>query len=140
MSDDPFDVATTTFINPEDLVGRLVLVIPTDSGQAKGDDGNMYTYITGDMLVLDGEPSDKMPGPFPYRVDGQRFSAGMMVNQLKPKLPTKRMLVGRVDSRPGKFKKLAFSFGEPTEADVAAARPIATQWLDERAAAIDPFS
>lgn len=139
MTDDPFDRATTAFIGPEDLVGRLVCFIPQEKGTAKGAQGP-YDFVTGDMLVLDGEPTEKLPGPFPFEVTGQRISASMMVIQLKPKVPTQRMLVGRVDSRPGQFNRPAYSFGDPTDADVAQARPAAIAWLERREAAKDPFA
>lgn len=140
MTDDPFDRATTAFIGPEDLVGRLVCFIPQEAGKGKGDSGDLYDYVTGDMLVIDGAPTEKLPGPFPFEVLGQRISAAMMVIQLKPKVASKRMLVGRVDSRPGKFNRPAYSFGDPTEADVTTARPMAIAWLERREAEKDPFA
>lgn len=140
MTDDPFDRATTAFIGPEDLVGRLVCFIPQEAGKGKGDGGDLYDYVIGDMLVIDGAPTEKLPGPFPFEVNGQRISASMMVIQLKPKVSSKRMLVGRVDSRPGKFNRPAYSFGDPTDADVATARPLAIAWLERREAEKDPFA
>ena len=137
--DDPFDEATTDFINPEDLVGRLVLFIPLTQGVGKGQQGP-YDYILGDMLILDGPATKKIEGPFPQLVTGQRISAGMMVTQLKKNLPTQRMICGRVDSRPGQFNRPAYSFGSPKPEDTALARPIATQWLASRAASSDPFA
>lgn len=139
MTDDPFDRATTAFIQPEDLVGRLVLFIPEEKGKAKGANGD-YEYVTGDMLVIDGAATEKIPGPFPFEVRGQRISAGMMVIQAKPKIATKRPILGRVDKRPGQFNNPAYSFGDPTEADVATARPVAIAWLERREAEKDPFA
>jgi hypothetical protein len=143
--EDIFDSATTTFIGPEDLDGRLILFIPREKGQAKGDSGDMYDYVNGDMLVLDGEPADKIPGPFPFEVIGQRLSAAMIVSQLKPKIPAQKMTLGRVNSRPSKFKKgsPAYSLGDPTDADKALARKYAQPWLDRLAKAAestDPFA
>jgi hypothetical protein len=136
---DPFDNATTDFINPEDLLGRIVLVIPTGKGTAKGDNGDPYDYVLGDMLICSGETNRKIEGPIPYEVTGQRFSAAMMVTQLLKNLPTGRMLAGKVDGRPGKFNRTAFSFGTLSDEEVAKARPIATAWLERRAKATDPF-
>lgn len=143
--DDIFDSATTTFIGPEDLDGRLILFIPREKGQAKGDNGDLYDYISGDMLVLDGQPAEKIPGPFPFEVIGQRLSAGMIVSQLKPKLAAQKMTLGRVNSRPSKYNKKvpAYSLGDPTDADKALARKYAKAWqdkLNKAAEANDPFA
>lgn len=143
MEDDLFDSATTDFIEPKDIDGRLLLFIPRESGKAKGNNGDPYEYVIGDILVLDGESTKKIPGPFPFEVIGQRVQATMMVTQLKPRIETGRMLLGRVNSRPSQYKTLAYSFGEPTDADKALARPYAKAWKDKRdkaAADADPFA
>lgn len=138
-SDDPFDNATTDFIGPEDLDGRFVLFIPMEKGQAKGAQGP-YDYIVGDMLVLDGGASEKIPGPFPHEVKGQRISATMMVTQLAKNVASQRMMAGRVNSRPGQFNRPAYSLGTPTPDEQARAKPIALDWLRRRTAAADPFA
>lgn len=138
---DPFAVATSEFIEPDDLDGRLVFFIPESKGQGKGTQG-LYDFVTGDMLVLSGESTDKIDmtkGPF--EVVGQRISCGM-INQIMPHLRTKRMVFGRVHSQPSSHNKnvKAFRLVEPTAEEITKARPIATAWLERRAKATDPFS
>jgi hypothetical protein len=143
LDEDLFDSASTDFIGPKDIDGRLILFLPVESGKAKGGNGDQYEFIRGDMLVLDGETTKKIPGPFPFEVLGQRLQAEMMVTQLKPRIESQRMLLGRVNSRPGKFGNPAYSFGEPTDADKAVARPHAKAWKARReaaATAADPFA
>lgn len=142
IDDDLFDSATTDWITPADLDGRLLLFIPRESGTAKGAQGN-YDFVVGDMLVLDGAPTEKIPGPFPFEVVGQRISAGMATKQLKPRVKTQKMVLGRMNSRPGQFNNPAYSLGDPTDADKAVARQYAQRWLDKltaAAAANDPFA
>lgn len=138
-TDDPFDVATSEFIEPADIDGRLILAIPYKQGQDKGHDGNLYDYVICDMLVLDGAPTDKVPGPFPFEVKGQRFQSGIVASLL-PRVAQKRMTIGRVHSQPSKFKTLSYRLVEPTPEEIAKAKPIALEWVKRRVQATDPFA
>lgn len=142
-ADDPFVVATSSFIEPDDIDGRTILYIPTGTGTAKGTQGP-YEYVTGDMLVLSGPLTDKIPGPLPFEVVGQRISCGI-INQVKPHVRTQKMVIGLVHSQPSSVNKQvkAYRLVEPTAEQVAAARPMAAAWIEQRRAAQaanDPFA
>lgn len=138
-TDDPFDVATSEFIEPADIDGRLILAIPYEVGSAKGTNGEPYDYVICDMLVLDGPATDKIPGPFPFEVKGQRFQSGIIA-ALKPRVAQKRMTIGRVHSQTSKYRTLAYRLVEPTDDDIAKAKPIALSWIARRVQATDPFA
>jgi hypothetical protein len=138
---DPFAVATSEFIEPSDIDGRLLFFIPESKGQALGANGP-YDFVTGDMLVLSGDTTDKIDmSKGPFEVVGQRISCGM-INQIMPHLRTKKMVFGRVNSQPSRQNRqvMAYRLIEPTPEEVTKARPIATAWLERRAKATDPFS
>lgn len=140
-SPDPFDSARSAFTTIDDIDGRLCIFVPRTEAQAKGNDGTPYQHITGDVIVIDGEATEQLPGPFPYVVDDMRVSSEFCVNQLRPALRKGRMLLGTVNSQPSKFNKnvKAYSIGTPTEADSLKARPAAQAYLD-RTASADPFA
>lgn len=138
-TEDPFDVATSEFIGPEDIDGRLILAIPYEVGTAKGTNGDPYDYVICDMLVLDGPATDKVPGPFPFEVKGQRFQSGIIAS-LKPRVAQRRMTIGRVHGQPSKYKTTAYRLVEPTAEEIAKAKPIANAWIERRTQATDPFA
>lgn len=139
-TDDPFDVATSEFIEPADIDGRLILAIPYEVGSAKGSNGDPYDYVICDMLVLDGPSTDKIDmSKGPFEVKGQRFQSGIIA-ALKPRVAQRRMTIGRVNSQTSKYKTLAYRLVEPTPEEIAKAKPIALAWQERRTQATDPFA
>lgn len=138
-TDDPFDIATSDFIEPTDIDGRLILCVPYETGTARGNNGDPYDYVICDMLVLDGAATEKIPGPFPFEVKGQRFQCGI-ITALKPRVSQKRMTIGRVHSQESKYRTLAYRLVEPTAEEIVKAKPIALAWQARRVQATDPFA
>ncbi len=144
-TNDPFSDARAGFVKLDDLLGRLLLVIPLtiedrDSTQP-GSAGKTYESITADVIVCDGEVTD-MIEEVPTTLEGIFISGGVIVPQLKPKLPRagkgSGMVLGRLAQQPSqRFAKgsPAWVLAEPTDADKVIARPLANAYLSEN----DPF-
>lgn len=138
---DPFSDANDAFVKVEHLKGRLVLVSPKEMGQRastmRGQEGKMYDYVETETVVLDGETTDLIP-TIPCVLDGFQWSGAAVVPQLKAKIASQGMVLGRAGGKPSATK----GFGDanilmaPTEDD----KVIARAYIASRAASADPFN
>ena len=142
---DPFSDARAGFVKLDDLLGRLLLIVPLSieerASTQPGRVGETYESITADVIVCDGEVTD-MIEEVPMTLEGIFVSGGVIVPQLKPKLPrggsaTGGMVLGRLGQQPSQHKKgsPAWVLQEPTEEDKVIARPLARDYLADN----DPF-
>jgi hypothetical protein len=124
---DPFVDASDAWVKVEHLKGRLVLVTPTAVGQRastmRGQEGKMYDYVETETVVLDGEPTDLLP-TIPCVLDGFQWAGSAVVPQLKSKVGTGRMVLGRANSKPSQTKGFgdANVLSAPTDEDKVVAR------------------
>jgi len=136
---DPFTSAREAFVKMEDILGRLVLVIPTSAGEresnVKGQAGQMYTYVETDTVVLDGDVTD-MIDEVPTVLEGFQFSGQTVTGQLLPTLRKQGKYLGRVAQKPSQYKTQMWVLAEPTEGDKAVAR----EYLAGRVPVNDPFA
>jgi len=124
--EDEFDDAKSAYITMDDLDGRLALIWPTGIREnMPGANGKPYDAVEAQYVILDGDTAELIPA-IPCKVDDGLFSAGAVVNKLKPRVKAKnpRPLLGRFDSRPSQQNKkvLAYGIAEPTDEDKAVAR------------------
>jgi hypothetical protein len=149
---DPFSSAREAFVKMDDVEGRLLLITVTDDGERestlpKAKDGDTYTYVVADVAVLDGDPSE-MLDEIPMVLEDFQFSGEAVTGQLLPALKKLRagkgtgMVLGRLGTKPNKFKTKTWVLKEPTEQDAVVAR----KWLAEekerqaKATPSDPFA
>jgi hypothetical protein len=145
---DPFSDARAGFVKLDDLLGRLLLIVPLsieDRPSTKpGRTGETYESITADVIVCDGDVTD-MIDEVPMVLEGIFVSGGVIVPQLKPKLPRGNreggMVLGRLGQQPSQHKKgsPAWVLNEPTEDDKVIARPLAKAYLAANQPS-DPFA
>ncbi len=141
MSTDPFSDARSGFVKLEDLLGRLLLVVPKSieerASTLPGSQGKMYASITADVIILDGPVTDLID-EVPLTLEGTYISGAVIVAQLKPKVGTHGMVLGRLGQQPAQTKGFgpAWVLREPTDNDKVLARPAASAYL----AANDPFA
>src|SRR3990172_1116959 len=102
--DDPFDSASSAFVQPEVLDGRLILIMPKRLESKKGKNGDPYDAIFGDVVVLSGQPADKIDA-VPTVLEDVMWSSGFVVSQLRPKLARKRPVLGVLNSRPSTYNR-----------------------------------
>jgi hypothetical protein len=147
---DPFSDARAGFVKLDDLVDRLVLVVPLSIEERKstlpGSEGKTYESITADVIVCDGDVTD-MIEEVPMVLEGIFVSGGVIVPQVKPKLPRGNkeggMVLGRLGQQPSQTYKKgspAWVLNEPTDEDKVIARPLAKAYLAAQREATDPFS
>lgn len=149
---DPFSSARAAFVKMDDVEGRLLLITVIDSGEResnlpKAKEGDVYTYVVTDTIVLDGEIND-MIDEVPATLEDFQFSGEAVTGQLMGPLKKLKagkgngMVLGRLGTKPNKFKTKTWVLQEPTDEDKAVAR----QWLEaekaRQAAATpdDPFA
>lgn len=158
--DDPFDDPAPQRPRgprPQELYGRLVLIIPKLLEKVASTDpekpaGTMVERLTADVVVLDGGPiafggrPEAMPpvphnqvGELPYRNQGMYVSAVGIISQCRDALEKRRqgkpgMVIGRVTvgTQNDPRKKPPYLLDKATDAD----RALARAYL----ATIDPFS
>lgn len=137
---DPFSDARSGFVKLDDLEGRLILVVPQAiqerASTLPGQQGKTYEQITGDVIVLDGPVTD-MIEEVPMTLEGIAISGQVITAQLKPKVKTNGMVLGRLGKQPSQTKGFgpAWVLNAPEEADKVIARPAATAYLADS----DPF-
>lgn len=134
VDDDDFGLATDEFIRLEDLDGRLLLVIPLGTPRtAKGSNGDPYSYLTCDIVVLSGRPTDKLP-KVPGIYGDVRFASERCFNQIDAQRRAGKMLLGRLDSVMSKYRTLAYGFStkDLTNADILLARKGAAAYKASR--------
>lgn len=141
---DPFDDARSAFVKLDDLLGRLVLVVPlevrTEPSTLPGSQGKTFEKVIADTVVLDGPVTDLIEA-VPSTLDELHWSGQVVVGQLKPKVRiTNGMVLGRLAKQPSKTKGFgpAWVLESPTDADKVIARPAAKAYLDAHAEP-DPF-
>ena len=138
---DPFQTARSGFVKLDDLLGRLLLVVPQSIEEREstlpGSQGRKYDSITADVIVCDGDVTDVIE-EVPTTLESVFFSGAVVVNQLRGAVKGSKMVLGRL----GKQKSQTKGFGdawvlqEPTEDDKKIARPVATAYLADN----DPFA
>lgn len=144
---DPFSTARDAFIKQEHIVGRLLLITPTDSGTRQstlpGQTDKEYIYIVTDTVVLDGDVDD-MVDEIPLLLEDFQFSGQAITAQLQPALRKKGMVLGRLGQKPSQTKGFgdAWVLAEPSEADKVIARNYLAEEEKRKAAAVpeDPFA
>jgi hypothetical protein len=138
MVKDPFSDASDAFLKMDDLIGRLLLVSPQDVGEREstlpGSQGKVYEYVITETVVLDGDVTDLIED-IPTVLDGFQFSGQAITAQLKPKVASKGMVLGRLGQKPSQTKGFgkAWVLQPPTDDDKVLAR----KWIAENA---DPFA
>lgn len=139
---DPFSDARSGFVKLDDLLGRLLLVIPQSietrpSRMAGAAPGATYESITADVIVLDGDITELVE-EVPMTIEGTYISGGVIVPQLKPKIASKGMVLGRLGQQPSQTPKFgpAWVLQPPTDKDKVLARPAAKAYQE----ANDPFA
>lgn len=111
---DAFDDATgADFVRISDVDGRAMVVWATERKDAKGNDGKPYEYVQAEVIVLDGEDSEKFAVG---ELIDMRFSTPSIVTQLKKNLINGRPRLGRVSSMKSKFQTRAYAL-DPVEGD-----------------------
>jgi hypothetical protein len=109
MSTDPFTDARSSFTKLDDLIDRTVLVAPQEiqtlKSTLRGQEGKEYDAITADVIVLDGEPDDEIGiETVPTTIEGMRISGSVVVNQLRPKVKSHGLVLGRVSKQKAQTK------------------------------------
>jgi hypothetical protein len=149
---DPFSEAREAFVKMDDVEGRLLLITVSDDGERESTlkgakEGETYTYVVTDTVVLDGDVTD-MIDEVPTLLEDFQFSGQAVTGQLLPILKRKRagthtgMYLGRLGTKPNSWKTKTWVIQAPTEQDKVVAR----QWLAEeekrKASAVpaDPFA
>jgi len=139
---DPFSDARSGFVKLEDMLGRLVLVAPKSVEQRQstlpGANGKTYDSIVADVVVLDGEPNEVIE-EVPLTVEGAFISGAVIVNQLRAKVKTQGLVLGRLGQQPSRTKSFgpAWVLNPPTDTDKNIARGPAQQYLASQSS---PFS
>lgn len=149
---DPFSSAREAFVKMDDVEGRLLLITATDSGERqsnlpKAKDGEMYTYVVTDTVVLDGEISE-MIDEVPTVLEGFQFSGQAVTGQLLPAVKKYQsgngtgMVLGRLGTKGNQWKTQTWVIQEPTDEDKAVARKYLADVAARKAAAKpeDPFA
>lgn len=107
MSNDPFDEARSAFVKLDDLLGRAVIVYPSESREVPStlpnQNGKNYTKVIGDTIVLDGPVTDAIPS-VPFTIEAMHWSGAAVTNQLLPKIKTGRAVLGIVKQTPSQTK------------------------------------
>lgn len=143
-SQDPFSDATSGFVKLEDLMGRLVLVVPqsieTRASTLPGSIGKQYESVTCDVIVLDGEVTEKIE-EVPATLESVFFSGQVVVGQLKPKVKNHGMVLGRLGQQPSQTKGFgpAWVLNPPEEKDKKVARPAAAAYIKALEDQSSPF-
>lgn len=144
---DPFSTARAAFVKMDDVEGRLLLITVISSGERESNlpgskAGDTYTYIVTDTVVLDGEVSD-MIEEVPTTLEDFQFSGEAVTGQLAPALRKDvKMVLGRLGTKPNKFKTKTWILNEPTEEDILVARKYLEEEKARKASAKpkDPFA
>lgn len=149
---DPFSVANDAFVKMDHVLGRLLLIQVTGSGERESNlkgakAGDMYTFVETDTVVLDGEIDD-MIDSIPMELDGFQFSGETVTGQLLPALRKMEagkgngLLLNRLGQKPNQFKTLSWVLQDVTEEDKAIARKYLADKAAREAAAKpkDPFA
>jgi hypothetical protein len=149
---DPFSTAREAFVKMDDVEGRLLLITVTDCGERESTlkgakEGETYTYIVTDTVVLDGDVTE-MIEEVPTLLEDFQFSGQAVTGQLLPALKKRNMgkgtgmVLGRLGTKPNSWKTKTWVIQAPTDADAVVAR----KWLAEEekrqasAKPVDPFA
>lgn len=123
-TEDAFDDATgADFTRISDVDGRSMVVWALELDKAKGNDGEPYDYVQAEVIVLDGEDTEKVTVGELFEI---RFTTDSIVRQLKKNLASGRPRLGRVSSMKSRYGTRAYSLDpvpedSPARAKVAAA-------------------
>jgi hypothetical protein len=123
--DEPlFDTQRDTFPNVEWVIGRLLLIWPTEfmAEGILGDSGNRFYPMVCRIAVLDGETTDNLP-KIPMEIEPFRFNAESIARDLKHLLGKNRPKLARIAEKPSKKNKsvMARFLAAPDDADIALA-------------------
>lgn len=149
---DPFSTAREAFVKMDDVEGRLLLITVQDSGERestlpKAKEGDTYTYIVTDSVVLDGELTE-MIDEIPMELEGFQFSGEAITGQLLPALKKVQngtgngLVLNRLGTKGNKWKTKTWILTEPTDEDKALAREYLTTVEARKKATTpsDPFA
>lgn len=150
---DDFSLATSSFVNNEDLKGRLLLIYPTAAGERpstlpKAKEGDMYEYVIADVHVLSGKVTDKIDA-VPLKLEDQQLAGASLVPQLKRKVGTGKAVLGIMSTTKSRWGTDAWILAEPdgTQVDYATAylkdlraREARAEMASAAAGTNDPFA
>jgi hypothetical protein len=125
--EDEFDDARSGFVKQDDLEDRLLLVYAHEIGEREstlpGQSGKMYNYVVTTAHVLSGQV-EGLIDEVPMVLEEFQFSGINVVGQLKPKIRSKRPLLGVLTRRPAQKRGMQDSwvFEPPTDQQKARAR------------------
>lgn len=149
---DPFSSARAAFVKMDDVEGRLLLITVSESGERESNlpgakQGDTYTYVVSDTVVLDGEITD-MIDEVPMVLEDFQFSGEAVTGQLMGPLKKLKagkgngMVLGRLGTKPNKFKTQTWVLQEPTDEDKAVARKYLADEAERKAkeTPADPFA
>jgi hypothetical protein len=130
--DDLFDTPQNAYNTIDEIDGRLIAVFPKRLGSRKGSNGDMYEYVTADVLVIDGGPL-RLVGNTPGLIRNMQISASRVVEQTRENIGTGRPVLGRISSRPSSYNKLVpvYNLDDPSAADKTLAAPHARTYMAE---------
>ena len=144
---DPFSSARSAFTTLDDLMGRLILVRPkelrTEVSTLPNANGKTYEKVIADVIVLDGDPDDKIE-TIPMTLEDQHISGVAIVGQLKPaakkKIDRGGIVLGRLGKVPSKTKGFgpAWILNDPEDEDKELARPEAMAYIEANKANEEP--
>lgn len=125
VEDEDFAKPARDYLEIADLDGRLLIVFPETIGELVSEkNGKPYDRIIGDVVIVDGPLTDKIPA-LPHLAPAMHLSASGVVAVLRAHVGKGKPVLGRVDSRPSKFNKLipAYGLADPEDKDKTAATP-----------------
>jgi hypothetical protein len=129
---DPFSTAREAFVKMDHVKGRLLLIQVLGSGERqstlpKAKDGETYTFIETDTVVLDGD-IDEMIDEVPMELDGFQFSGEAITGQLLPALKKMQagtgngLVLNRLGTKGNSWNTQTWVLQEPTDEDKVLAR------------------
>lgn len=144
MSDELFSVAKSSFLNAEDFADCLVAFIATDEPEEReGDNGGTYEIVRGQLLLIDGKPSENAgigsTQKLPYLIEEFGMMGAWLVGSAKKTLKTGKPVVGRVTGFKNKKRTTSYKLEEPSDADLKLVTPAVRTELKKMIEAAQPF-
>ena len=119
--DDDLQSARSGFVTLDDLLDRVIIVTPTDSGSRTGDNGE-YEFIVADVLVCDGRTTELIDR-IPTMLDDFQLWGANVVSSLKPALRRGNSVVGVLgQKKAAKYRTQAWHLLEPTAEQMTTAK------------------
>lgn len=123
--EDEFATPVREWLGIEDLDGRLVIVFPEKSTtKVSRTNGQEYEVVIGDVVIVDGPVTDKIPA-LPHLAPAMHLSSSGVVAGLRANVGKGKPVLGRIDSRPSTYNKkvMAYGMADPEGADKREALP-----------------